>query len=244
MKKHLCVLIVYNNFEHIKLCFDSIKNNTNIDFFIIENYSKNSNEIKNYFLSQNLVGYIQFIDNIAANARRIWRNDYHEFVNNYDIITISDGDLYVYDSKSMFTEILQNLQVDDVIASSADLYRGNYYKSNTRVIGIEKYKDEMKNRTIDNELSFCNTACNFITFTNKNYFKIFNKDEDKIILDNNIYASIKNNNGKWIKTVNNIIYHLTWDLYQDQNEYFIFKKEFVKNGNWRKRKTCDYNIII
>ena len=68
--KHICVFFIFNNLEHIIKSFESIQN-SNIDYFIIENKSGNSTQIQEYFSTKNLKGYIQFKENISNNS--IWR---------------------------------------------------------------------------------------------------------------------------------------------------------------------------
>jgi len=237
--KHLCALIVYRNFEDVKLCFESIKN-VPIDFFIIENCSDRSEEIYEYFSQQKLVGYIRFNKNIAANALRIWYKDYSELIRKYDLITISDSDFFVYDSPSMFEEIKQNLNINNILVSSATLYQKNHYSRKDNAIhDVLKYTEEMQKRNVQNGHELRNTAVNFITLTTENYFKLFT-DFSKPILDVDINSLVKAQNGEWARTVNNLIYHLTWDRYNENDEYWEFKKDFCKKGKWRSVESCDY----
>lgn len=237
MKKHLCVVIVYNNVEHIKMSFDSFYNE-NIDFFIIENISNNSDEIEKYFLTKKLVGYIRFNKNIAANAFNIFIKDYYDFINKYNIVTFTDGDLYVYNNNSLFEELIENLNAENVIISSANLYRKNYYHLKDKEIGIDKYINNMKNRNIKNGFNISNTANNFITLETKNIFLL----KDIYYLDSNIRRKIEEINKLWVSTKNNIIYHLTWDLYEDGNEYYEFKKN--NKLIWRITESSNYIKII
>ena len=39
MKKHICVFLTFQNFEHVKLSFESMYVEA-IDFFIVKNYTK------------------------------------------------------------------------------------------------------------------------------------------------------------------------------------------------------------
>ena len=99
--KHICVFLAYQNFEHIKMSFESMYLDS-IDYFIIENKSDKSNEIRNFFESKKLKGYIQFQKNIAANAVNIFIKDFYNLLMEYDVITITDGDLYVYNIQDAF----------------------------------------------------------------------------------------------------------------------------------------------
>ena len=54
--KILCVFLAFKNVNIIKRSFDSLSNNNlNIDFFIVENPSKNSALIEEYFNTKNVV---------------------------------------------------------------------------------------------------------------------------------------------------------------------------------------------
>ena len=80
MNKHICILICFNNLEHIKQCYESLYNK-NIDFFIIENYSDNSEKIKEFFIDKNIIGYIQFEKNISHKAVSTFITDYENILN-------------------------------------------------------------------------------------------------------------------------------------------------------------------
>lgn len=71
MNKHICVLFCFNNIQHIKQCYESLYND-NIDYFVVENKSTNSQQIQEYFNKQNLKGYIQFEQNITYKAMEIF----------------------------------------------------------------------------------------------------------------------------------------------------------------------------
>ena len=100
---HICIFFIYHNLDHIIKSFESIQT-PNVDYFIIENKSKNSNKIQEYFSTKTLKGYIQFEKNISNNAIEIFLNDYKELLLEYDYITITDGDLEIKDIYSTFKE--------------------------------------------------------------------------------------------------------------------------------------------
>ena len=127
MNKHICILICFNNLEHIKQCYESLYNK-NIDFFIIENYSDNSEKIKEFFIDKNIIGYIQFEKNISHKAVSTFITDYENILNKYDYITFSDCDLTVENSEKTFQEIIKNLEFSNVIISCVDLTMTNLPK--------------------------------------------------------------------------------------------------------------------
>lgn len=236
--KHLCILIVYNNTEHIKLCFESIYQD-DIDFFIIENKSENTEKIKEYFLKKKLKGYILFDKNIAANAMNIFIKDYYNLMKEYDFITLTDGDLYVYDKTSLFNELRDNLNNENVIISSADLYLQNNYNREDRIIGIEFYINEMKKRKVENGCIFKHTANNFITLKKENLLLL----KDIYYLDTNLKNKVNNTGKFWVASKNNLVYHLTWDLYFDGNPYYEFKKNNLTEI-WKITEISTYQKLI
>jgi hypothetical protein len=236
--KHLCILIVYDNINEIKLCFESIYQD-NIDFFIIENKSENTEKIKEYFLQKNLKGYILFEKNIAANAVNIFIRDFYELMHEYDYITLTDGDFYVYDSKSLFNELILNLNNKNVVISSADLYLQNNYNRNDRIVGIDYYIDMMKNRKVENGYNVKHTANNFVTLKKENLFLLKNL----YYLDTNLINKVKEIEKIWVATKNNLVYHLTWDLYFDGNPYYEFKKKHI-DKIWKIMEDSTYQKII
>ena len=87
MNKHVLIFLEFNNVDDIKKSFESMYL-PDIDYFIIENKSGYSEEIKNYFLEEkktrdNIVKYIQYEKNIAAVAVNIAIRDYADFFKQY-----------------------------------------------------------------------------------------------------------------------------------------------------------------
>lgn len=216
--KHICIFLAFNNFEHIKLSFESMYLD-NIDFFVIENPSENSEKIKEFFLTKKLKGYIQFEKNIAANAVNIFIRDFYSLLEQYDIITITDGDLYLADARDCFKEIIDNLNYPNVIISSANLFKENYYNLKNPIIGIDNYIKKYKDSQIESKPTYANTANNLITLKKENLSILKNI----YYLDSNISRKVNSLNKKWASTTKNIVYHLTWDLYSQNTEYYKWK---------------------
>lgn len=237
MMRHICVFLAYQNIDHIKLSFDSLYLES-IDYFIVENYSENSDLIKQYFLDKKIKGYIQFEKNISATAIDIFINDFYSLLCEYDIITITDGDLYVYDIKSAFDEIINNLMLPNIGISSISLFQDNNYISKNRVVGIDNYINKQKTNTIGIPI-----------FTNNgNYLTTFKKQDIGNLkqihyIDSIIYNHFLTLNKKSVATSKNLAYHLTWDLYFDGNSYYEWKKNVITHI-WNNKEKCNYNRII
>jgi hypothetical protein len=236
--KHICVFLAYQNFEHIKMSFESMYLDS-IDYFIIENKSDKSNEIRNFFESKKLKGYIQFQKNIAANAVNIFIKDFYNLLMEYDIITITDGDLYIYNIQDAFLEIINNLLMPGVGISTISLFQDNNYLSSNRTIGIDNYINKQST-------SLAGKIPTFIQ--NGNYLSSFKRD-DLHILKNIYYQDVKifeafiQQNKKSVATSKNLAYHLTWDLYHDNNPYYQYKINVI-NHIWNILDTSDYIKII
>jgi hypothetical protein len=230
--KHICVLICFNNYEHIVKCFESIKN-LPLDFFIIENPSKNSDKIQKYFKEQKLKGYVRFEENITNNAVDIIREDYSPLFQSYEYITFSDCDLFTDSSSSLFSEIYRILEYEEVGVCCTSLCMDN----------LPNVPDA--NGWIPNPISIhedyinVNTGVHFMTMKQKNYSLLYGtKFKDTLMV-----SLIRSKNLKWVSTKENKSIHLTWDLYYQGNEYYNFKIERGLESLWSHNETSDYIIL-
>jgi hypothetical protein len=231
MKKHLCILICYNNVEHIIKCYENIKNN-DIDFIIIENFSENTKHIKEYFIKQNIKKYFLFQENITNNAVNIVLKDHISILKEYKYITFSDCDLYLKNSSETFFEIFDILEINNIGVCCVDLSMDNL----PDIPGSEGWIPQPKQ--ITEKYIECDTGIHFMTFKNEN-IKIV---ENVNFLDSNLANRTKQLGKKWVKTITNKAVHLTWDLYRDNNEYYQYK---VKNKNlWSHNKTSRYIEVL
>ena len=227
--KHICVFFIYNNLEHIIKSFESIQC-PNIDYFIIENKSDNSSKIQEYFFTKNLKGYIQFEENISNNAIEIFLKDYKELLLEYDYITITDGDIEIKDINSTFKELIKNLDLEGVGVSCVDLSLDNfpYHIPNSTSWLIS-------NPIITDEYIISPTGVHLMTLKKENLELLY----DIKFVDINLYHRFLSHNLKWVKTKLNKAYHLTWDLYTEDNPYYQFKVQNI-NHIWNHDKTSNY----
>ena len=151
MNKHVIIFLAFNNVDDIKKSFESMYL-PNIDYFIIENKSNYSEQIKDYFLEEkknrdNIVKYIQFEKNIATVAVNITIRDYVDFFKQYDYITFTDGDYFIYDMDATVKEMLSAFNDPNCGISSVDLYtRNNWRQKANRIIGSDHYVEFMKQK--------------------------------------------------------------------------------------------------
>ena len=229
MKKHICVLICYLNYEHIIKCYKSLQTEFT-DFFIVENKSVNSDKIHKFFMKEKPLGYIQFQENISNNAMKIFLEDFKYLLKDYEYITRSDCDLYIEDSISTFNEIFKNLQFENVIMSSVDLSLLNLPRN---IKGSDKWIPNPKKITKDYIEG--NTGGHLMTVKN-NDLNLFYATKCK---DTLIYKEVCKRNKKWVKTLINKAYHLTWDLYYDGSDYLKFKRQ-QGNKLWNHTRISKY----
>jgi hypothetical protein len=245
MSKHLIVFLAFSETDIIKTSFDSVCHE-NFDYFIIENKSENSDKISEYFKEKkykfdNIKGYIQFEENISATAIDCFLIDFDSFIKNYEYITITDGDFYIYDINDVITENVLAFNNKNCMVSSTPLYMKNNYGDNpNRVIGTDVYIEKQKER-----LNISHSHTKGITSNCFLTFKTNNIDFLKTIhyIDTTIHSTVNKLGGDWLVSSKNQAYHLTWDLYIDGNPYYEWKKEVIGNI-WQKKPVVNYNKIF
>lgn len=233
MKEHLCILWCYNNFEHIAKCFDSIYMDE-VDYFIVENRSEYSKQIEDFFAGKRLAGYIQFQENIADNAVKIFLKDYRDFIKQYEYITFSDGDLLIDDIRHTFAEMGGILQRDDIGVVTVDLKMDNFPHH------LAKPSDWLPAPTrIADIYVECLTGAHLMTLRRENMDIMFNVNR---AIDNDFRMACASKGLKWVKTKISKAYHLTWDYYRAGHPYYEFRKN---NPNiFKQTKTCNYKTIV
>ena len=247
MNKHILIFFCFNNVEDIKKSFESMYCN-DIDYLILENKSKYSEEIKNYFLEQkklknNIIKYIQFEKNIAANALNIFVKKYVSLLEKYEYITFTDGDYYVYDIKSTIQEILMAFNHDNCTISSVELYPYSNFRHPNRIVGTDHYIEYMKKRE---NLKLNNVSgigpLSLMTLRKKDLGLI----QNIYFLDGNIRNRVSLMGKIWYITVKNLTYHLTDDSCYDAthgNEYTTWKRS-VGQAIWHITEESNYIEII
>lgn len=225
--KHVCVFLAFWNVNIIKTSFESLYHDE-MDFIILENHSKYSDEIYQYFKNKKLKGYIKYEKNAALCAWNIFIRDHRKLLLEYDYITMTDGDLYFYDIKETFREIREGLDKEDCIIASAGLYKANHYDNKKRIMGIKYYNEFMRARAVDFGCYEGHTAGNLITIKKEN-LPLF---ENIHFGDTHLRGRTKLWGKKWYKTNKYIAYHLTWDVYVKGNEYYKWKISVV-DTIWR-----------
>jgi len=245
MKKHLIVFLAYQHPEIVHNSFESILKKDSADLFVIENPSDKTEIIKEYFSqyldNEWLKGYIVFDENVANSAINIFLKDYKELLSEYQYITITDGDLFVYNIEDTFLEIFEGLELPDVVVSTCDLWGGNDYR-NGNPLGVEQYVHEsytIKHNSDKKRQCVVGHTGNFLLTVKNENLSIF---DNIIYVDSYIAQEVSQRGKLWVHTTKNLAYHETWDLYRDGNPYFEYKKQ-VFDKIWFKEQFSNYKKI-
>jgi len=245
--KHLLVFVCFWVVEDIIQSFNSIYTE-DIDYFIVENKSPRSNEIEEFFKTKKLKGYIQFEKNILYNTLNIFNQDFRSLLNEYDVITYTDCDLYFENINDTFKEILTNLDQPRVMVSSADVFLGNHYdiEPKERIIGIDKFKEIMSKRIQEPGSIEKMTGLVLMTLKKESLFTILNSP-DLHFRVTGVDRVMTENGGIWVHTRKNLAYHLAWDHYTSNDEYGVWKKKEFEGKTseefWNRQEFSNYRII-
>lgn len=237
--KHICIFLAFKNLEHIRLSFESMECDE-VDFYIIENNSENSDEIYEYFKTKNIKGYFKFEENASANAFDIIIKEHRDLLYQYDYITITDGDLLVYDISETFKEIRSTLDSNICVIATADLFPDNDYRNPHKIVGVDNYCNFMDNNTREFGCVVGNTGNFLLTLKKDNLHLI----EGMHYIDYEIYMRLFHMGLKWYKTNKNLVYHLTWDLYVNGEEYYEWKKKVLTHIWGKVDKPFKYKNMI
>lgn len=226
MKDHLVVFFCYKLVDFHKKSFENLSQ-LNADFFIVENPSKSSKEIENYFLSLNdskIIGYIRYNKN-TANIGTFFIRDFFEILSSYKFVTFTDGDLVFDNVHEMKNEVFKNLSYSDVLISAVDFKLDNLPK----VKGAEQW---VPRGCINYERNYNEqyTGIHFMTLRSLDLHILKDIRFADYIIAKKVYSIRK----KWVKTITNKAYHLTWDIYTNGNSYYEYKKTLP--GIW------DFNL--
>lgn len=232
-KKLLCVLNTFYNYKHIIECFDSLYTDK-FDYFILENKSKYSDKIEEYFKTQNLVGYLQFEENITHGSVDVFLKEYKDLIKQYEYFTLTDGDLTVASVENTYNEVFGILDEPRVLVCCVDLLMDN--------LPLEHFPEAKhwiprginRGKYIEGA-----TGTHMLTLKNENLDILLDLPN---IMDVFVRSAVSSRGGVWAKTIENKAKHLTWDYYYPGNEYLEWKLA----NQWvlgKHNKTCNYRVI-
>jgi hypothetical protein len=201
------------------MCFDSLYHDS-IDYFILENKSKYSDKIENYFKDKRLLGYLQSEKNITHGTVDYFIKNYRDMVKQYDYFTLTDGDVLVDNVDNLYEEIFSILDKPKVKVCCAMLDNCNLPNH------PEAPKWLQRGEIIDGQYMKSISGTFVMTFKRENFDFILDLGH---VMDVAVHENIrKHGNGVSAVTIKNKVKHLTWDYYYDGNEYY----EWKKNNQW------------
>lgn len=219
MEKDSSILLVANifyNHEHIFQFFNSVYRD-NIDYVILENPSKNSPQIEDFFKDKKILKHLRSDENIThGTVDHFFKTD-SDLIKKYDYLILTDGDILVYDFDSYLQEAKEILERKEVYVCGIELSSDN--------LPIKSHPESIhwvpNGPKIDNKYMEVATGTHMLVIKNK-YFHLLL--EMKNIIDVFFYEKIYKNSGVWARTIINKGKHLTWDYYYPGNEYYEYKR--------------------
>jgi hypothetical protein len=247
MKKILCVVMVYYDFEISKLCIDSLLPYLDrLDLIIIENKSEfTESHFRPYLLDLVNKGqvskYFLFNKNISINAGEIVFDSGHIDFGDSDYVIITDGDLLCENQDWLSEEINIMEKNTDVFICAVTLDTSN--------LPIEVFPSatEWAPGGIEHDMYFeDSTGVYFLLMRTKEYLNFLNyrkRNNLKLIdLELNHYCYVILNK-KWVRTKKSLARHLTWDLYHDPGHpYSKLKGKKSYEQTWVHNSYCSYQI--
>jgi hypothetical protein len=253
-KKHLIVFLAFREVDVIKKSFESIED-VSSDIFVIENKSENSLEIEEYFKSKSksLIGYIQFNENTENSSIPLFNKAFEDLIKSYEYVTYTDGDLYAYNAEEMFREIIEGFKNSNAMVCSSMIWTKNHHllengKDDLKPLELRGTFDEFLEEQKNNDREFgcklvpigLTTGHFFVTYRSCDLDHIF---QIPLYSDGSIYAKVWELKREWHMTTKNISYHMSWDLYHEDNPYYKWKRQNRKTI-WKYVKESDFRVII
>jgi hypothetical protein len=221
------------NYEHIKTCFDSIYS-ADVDYYVLENKSKNSEQIAEYFLSRPIKGYLQFEENIADNAMKVFLAENESLLRQYKYVTLSDCDLQVDNIQNTWQEIRKILELPRIGICAIDLKLDNFPHD------VAKPGDWLPSHIAETpDYIEVNTGGHLMSMKSENLDIVLKSRKAVDVCFREIVIWLKL---KWVKTKINKAKHLTWDYYHVGTEYYNFR---IANPHiFNQNRTCPYKRLL
>jgi len=215
----LCVINGFYNHEHIAVFFDSIYRDY-IDYVFLENYSKNSDLISDYFKDKRIIAHLRSEENITHGTVDYFLENYKGLIEEYEYLILTDADLLVEDIDSYIDEAKSILDMEKVMVCGISLCLDN--------LPLEHHPeaiDWIHEGVIYDEYILSSTGTHMLLIKKENLNILFKL---KNIIDSFFWVEVNEKRGLWVRTLKNKAKHLTWDYYYPGNEYY----EYKKNNEW------------
>jgi len=215
----LCVINSFYNYEHIAVFFDSIYVDY-IDYVVLENYSKNSDQIKDYFKGKRIITHLRSEENVTHGTMDYFLENYKELIKEYEYLILTDADLLVEDIDSYIDEAKSVLDMEKVMVCGISLCLNN--------LPLDHHPESINwvpKGVVYNKYIISVTGTHMLLIKNKDLNVLF---ELKNIIDSSLWEKVCEKDGLWVRTLKNKAKHLTWDYYYPGNEYY----EYKRNNEW------------
>ena len=211
----LVVANIFFNDDHVFQFFNSIERSY-IDYVILENSSKNSGKIEDFFKNKKILNHFRSEENITHGTVDYFLKNYQELINSYNYLILTDGDILVYDIDSYLQEAKSILQRPEVYVCAITLDLENLPR---------QYHPESpgwipSGPVIDNTYVRAPTGTHMLVIKKQHFHILFQMDR---MIDSEFHSKICENGGTWARTILNKGKHLTWDYYYPGNEYYEWK---------------------
>ncbi len=254
MKKIPCYGLTFFDFENFKKSIESLLEKKEfLDIKIIENYSKNTEELfKPYIfdlLKQGLISeYFLFETNIAANAPNKIYYDHlllDAKVQKSKYVMITDLDL-LFEKDWLEEELAIVKNNNDVLCVGLDLSLENLPDIELPekwVHPLVKGKEWWVPTPMEEEDYLLGYTGGWgLLFRTKQFLAILNafKEKNLLMRDEQMHHFAIHHKMKWVRTKRNKAYHLTWDNYTNNDEYMQWKSQYTVREIWDTKKASNY----
>jgi predicted SAM-dependent methyltransferase len=240
MKKILCFVWVYYDFDIISKCLNTLFKQDELDIIIVENYSEfTDTKIKptmmQYLQEDKIKKYYLFDKNITNNAWEIAVQDSIMMLHEYETVMLTDGDLSTNDDLWLQEEkdILKN---QSVFAVGIQLDLTNMPKGVNWIPRVIKHHDTFDEVFTGTHFTLMRTADLLLA---KKYSDINGLPFRDTSLHKYMFSSTKK---IWARTLQSVAYHHTWDYLKDPNNKYMKEKTANFSKTWDHYNYCDYTV--
>ncbi len=242
MNDTLIVSVIFQEIDIVKKHVDFLAGMKDLaDVVLLENKSKNTDIIKEYcsdlVKNNKIFKYYLFDENIGMNVFETFFNRFK--IDDYKYIVVTDGDL-TCDNNDWLNEVKYILEkypntfCCGVKMNNINLPLRSFPEAISWIVPPSEVKDDYEQGI---------TGLHFLTYKTKNFKLFFNhlKNNKNNFMDVVMHRFVQSIHRSWKRTVKNLVYHHTWDLYLDKNnEYTQLKINNSPRKLWFHNKFCNY----
>jgi predicted SAM-dependent methyltransferase len=245
-KDILITSIIYFNQDLIKTHVDFLVDYSDkADVVILENPSHITKETSKYCIDlvkqKKLYKYLLFDENIGMNTFETFFESNLIDLEKYSYIVITDGDLIVKNTNWLNEQINIFKNYPKTYACGVKLDLSNI-PSKKDFHDVNKWYP--KSRQILNDCEVGETGLHLLMYQKDNFklFLEYLKEYALTFMDTTMHMFCNMHQHKtWRRTKNSQAYHLTWDLYNKNDDYTKIKINTSREDLWYHGNYCDYN---